>query len=140
MSRPAAGGLLFVYGSLRRALPASLRPEEGREAFALLSDHAEFVGAGDVQGRLHAVSWYPGLTPTRARAERVCGEVWRLDDRRLLAVLDDYEGAEYVRARRVVRLKDGSRELAWTYIYDAPLRGAPRIESGDYVGWLKRPG
>jgi gamma-glutamylcyclotransferase (GGCT)/AIG2-like uncharacterized protein YtfP len=36
-----------------------------------------------------------------------------------------------------VTLTDGRTELAWTYFYNAPLGGAPRIESGDYLDYLR---
>jgi gamma-glutamylcyclotransferase (GGCT)/AIG2-like uncharacterized protein YtfP len=34
-------------------------------------------------------------------------------------------------------IEDGRTSLAWAYFYNAPLGGAPRIASGDYLEHLK---
>ena len=68
-----------------------------------------------------------------------------IDSDAVLHELDEIEGfrAEepdtslYVRAETAVTLEDGRTETAWTYFYNAPLGGASRIESGDYLESLK---
>ena len=127
---------LFVYGSLRTAVV-----DEARAASNVLSAHARRVGEATMQGRLYAVSSYPGFEPGRSRSERVTGDVWRIRDRAaLFAALDSYEGREYVRARRVARLASGMKISAWVYIYAADLNGAPQIPSGDFAQWLRANG
>jgi gamma-glutamylcyclotransferase (GGCT)/AIG2-like uncharacterized protein YtfP len=63
----------------------------------------------------------------------------------VLAVLDEFEGFRpgepdsslYRRAETAVTFDDGSVAQAWVYFYNAPLGGAQRIESGDYLEHLK---
>ena len=43
----------------------------------------------------------------------------------------------YRRLETPVTLSDGRTESAWTYFYNAPLGRAQRIESGDYLQYLK---
>jgi gamma-glutamylcyclotransferase (GGCT)/AIG2-like uncharacterized protein YtfP len=132
----AADDHLFVYGSLRAAVA-----DEARAAGDVLSAHARRVGEASMQGRLYAVSWYPGFEPGHSRTERVTGDIWRIRDRAaLFTALDSYEGREYVRARRVARLASGVKIGAWVYIYAANLNGAPRIPSGDFAQWLRANG
>jgi len=42
-----------------------------------------------------------------------------------------------VRRKAAVHLEDGSEAEAWVYFYNAPLSAAPRIDSGDYLEYLK---
>jgi gamma-glutamylcyclotransferase (GGCT)/AIG2-like uncharacterized protein YtfP len=136
MAASAAHDHLFVYGSLRAAIAA-----EARAASEVLSAHAKRVGEASMQGRLYAVSWYPGFAPGHSRIERVVGDLWRIRDRAaLFPALDAYEGREYVRARRVARLASGVKISAWVYIYAAELNGAPQIPSGDFAQWLRTNG
>jgi gamma-glutamylcyclotransferase (GGCT)/AIG2-like uncharacterized protein YtfP len=63
----------------------------------------------------------------------------------VLRELDDIEGyrpAEpdaslYNRMKAPVELTTGETVDAWVYFYNAPLGGAQRIESGDYLEHLK---
>jgi gamma-glutamylcyclotransferase (GGCT)/AIG2-like uncharacterized protein YtfP len=67
------------------------------------------------------------------------------DPKAVLSTLDDVEGftpAEpdrslYRREETVVTLDNGRKAQAWTYFYNAPLGRAQRIESGDYLQYLK---
>ncbi len=116
-------------------------PGEAVAALDILCTHARRAGPASMQGRLYAVSWYPGLVSGRSRIERVTGDLWRIRDRStLFAALDDYEGREYARVRRVARTSTGAKVGAWAYIYAADLQGAPRIGSGDFVEWMKTNG
>lgn len=95
------------------------------------------MAAAAVAGRLHAVSWYPGLTIGRDAPDPVYGELWRLADPALALIrLDAYEGGEYHREILDVRTDDGAILSAWVYVYDAPLGDAPVIDSGDYAHWI----
>jgi gamma-glutamylcyclotransferase (GGCT)/AIG2-like uncharacterized protein YtfP len=109
---------LFVYGSLmsRAAHPMGNR----------LRREAKLIGAATLQGRLYAISWYPGAVVAEDPAERVHGEVYALaDPARTLQWLDAYEGivsarpdfAEYERIERPVRLTSGEECAAWVYLY-----------------------
>jgi gamma-glutamylcyclotransferase (GGCT)/AIG2-like uncharacterized protein YtfP len=129
--RPAGSDLLFVYGTLRR--------DCGHPAHAwLLGDHATFIGAGEVAGRLVVVDWYPGLV--LAGASCVRGEVWRVDDPSWWSELDAYEGldpanpsaGEFTR-RRVLVAAQGHRLSAWTYLLQSDPAGLEVVASGDWL-------
>jgi gamma-glutamylcyclotransferase (GGCT)/AIG2-like uncharacterized protein YtfP len=122
---------LFVYGSLRS--DAGRLPPAATRARTALRAGATREGAASLPGRLHAVSWYPAFCP--GPAGKVAGETWLIHRASLLARLDRYEGAAYVRERRFVRLASGARTIAWVYRYTRPLEGVPAIPSGDYVEW-----
>jgi gamma-glutamylcyclotransferase (GGCT)/AIG2-like uncharacterized protein YtfP len=63
----------------------------------------------------------------------------------VLGALDELEGYSesepdtslYRRILTPVTLEDGSVVQAWAYFYNAPLGRAERIESGDYLEYLK---
>ena len=72
----------------------------------------------------------------------VHGELFRLraaDE--LLGEFDMYEACgegfpeptEYLRRLIDVRLADGTTEQAWTYVYNWPVTGLPRIDSGRFL-------
>ncbi|HWN70731.1 MAG TPA: gamma-glutamylcyclotransferase family protein, partial [Haliangium sp.] len=56
-----------------------------------------------------------------------------------LAVLDEYEGAEYRRVLRAVTLADGSERRAWCYVPTPALaaRGGEPIPGGDWLAWMR---
>jgi len=128
MSATSAGGaggaeagrdLLFVYGTLMRGFPLH----------RLLAAGAEYVGPGRVGGRLFDLGAYPAAVPDATGA--VAGELYRVGDPRLWAVLDSAEGPQYHRQEVAVRAADGGAVAAFIYWYRGPLRGAP-IPGGDY--------
>jgi gamma-glutamylcyclotransferase (GGCT)/AIG2-like uncharacterized protein YtfP len=95
----------------------------------VLGRGATFVSTGSVRGRLLDLGRYPGLVAGRGR---VRGEVYRLDDRELLPVLDREEGYNFDRRRAIVMLADGRRARAWLYRYRGPCTRATLIPDGDY--------
>ena len=117
---------LFVYGTLRKGHARAHR----------LLGAARFVSRGTVSGKLYDLGDYPGLRKTTRSGTRVGGEVYELagpDPERRLAILDRYEGAEFRRARVVVRLHDGRRHRAWAYVLvNQPPKGARPIPAGVY--------
>ena len=133
---------LFVYGTLMQGFDHPMA--------RLLSRSADFVGAARCQGRLYLVRHYPGLVASDDPSEIVFGELYRLRARdALLAEFDMYEACgegfaeptEYVR-RMLPVIRDGgaageaSTEAsieAWTYIYNWPVDGLPRIASGRFL-------
>jgi gamma-glutamylcyclotransferase (GGCT)/AIG2-like uncharacterized protein YtfP len=117
---------LFVYGTLKRSSP--------RSRHRLLQE-ARFVKAASMAGRLYDLGRYPGVFRDSAK-ERVRGELYEIPDAsapRALRALDRYEGRQYVRRRVYVRLGDGSRRLAWTYLLrKRPPKSVRQVTSGRY--------
>ena len=127
---------MFFYGTLMSGFK---RP--GRER---LDSRLASLGRGSIRAALFDMGLYPAAVP--ASDAQVTGELHRMIDAdAVLHELDEIEGFRpeepdaglYVRAETVVTLEDGRTETAWTYFYNAPLGSAPRIESGDYLEYLK---
>lgn len=125
---------LFVYGTLMRGFDHPMA--------RLLSRAADFVGEAGMAGRLYLVRHYPGLVLSDDPDEIVFGELYRLrQPRELLAELDMYEACgdgfeeptEYIRQMLPVRAPDASVTQAWTYVYNWPVTGLPRIVSGRFL-------
>ncbi len=101
------------------------------------------VGRGAIRAALFDVGLYPAAIP--AADSLVQGEVHRMSDDAVLHELDEIEGFRpeepdsslYRRLETPVILTDGRTEIAWTYFYNAPLGNAPRIDSGDYLDYLR---
>jgi gamma-glutamylcyclotransferase (GGCT)/AIG2-like uncharacterized protein YtfP len=127
--------LVFFYGTLMSGFK---RP--GRER---LDAKLTPIGRGSIHAALFDVGLYPAAIP--ATDAYVQGELHRMSDDSVLHDLDQIEGFRpeepdaslYRRLETPVTLTDGRTELAWTYFYNAPLGGAPRIESGDYLDYLR---
>ena len=126
--------LLFVYGTLMRGFDHPMA--------RLLAANAAFVGEASCRGRLHLVKHYPGLVRSDDTADIVHGELFRLrEPHAMLREFDMYEACgdgfaeptEYVRRRLAVTLADGSVREAWTYLYNWPVDGLPRIASGRFL-------
>jgi gamma-glutamylcyclotransferase (GGCT)/AIG2-like uncharacterized protein YtfP len=125
---------LFVYGTLMRGFDHPMA--------RLLSAHADFVGEARCRGRLYLVRHYPGLVLADEPADIVHGEVYRLRaPDQLLREFDMYEACgedfapptEYLRQMLQVTLADGAASEAWTYVYNWPVEGLPRIVSGRFL-------
>jgi gamma-glutamylcyclotransferase (GGCT)/AIG2-like uncharacterized protein YtfP len=126
---------LFVYGTLMRGFDHPMA--------RLLSAHADFLGEAQCRGRLYLVKYYPGLVLSDDAADVVHGEVYRLrapDE--LLREFDMYEACgegfapptEYLRRMLQVAIAAGEAwSQAWTYVYNWPIDGLPRIESGRFL-------
>lgn len=121
---------LFVYGTL-----ASHAEHAMHRALAV---HADPAGEGWFNGRLYDIGSYPGAVPSAHPDDKVFGELYRLNDLKVLAVLDDYEGCgatdppptEFVRRQETIHRKDGTRAQAWVYLFNRPVFDLPRIVSG----------
>lgn len=124
---------LFVYGTLRS--DAQHATSASMFAFNILKSGAVSEGPAWVDGGLFALNWYPAFVDTVPG--RVRGEVWRIVKPEVVSHLNGYEGGDY--ARELVRcaLETGRKVTAWTYKYRLPLRGVPRIDSGDYLEWVR---
>ena len=129
---------IFVYGSLTTALDHPMGQRLRREA--------RLLGLARLAGRLHRVSWYPGIRPAQTSADQVHGELYQLArPAETLDWLDEYEGIkpggtsaavgdEYVRAVRPVTLRDGTIVDAYVYLYQRPLPPDSLIPSGVWTG------
>ena len=125
---------LFVYGTLMRGFDHPMAQ--------LLSRSADFLGEARCRGRLYLIKHYPGLVLSDDPADIVFGELYRLRDRdELLREFDMYEACgegfpeptEYIRRMLSVTLEDGAAGEAWTYVYNWPVTGLPRIASGRFL-------
>jgi gamma-glutamylcyclotransferase (GGCT)/AIG2-like uncharacterized protein YtfP len=125
---------LFVYGTLMRGFDHPMAQ--------LLSRSADFIGEARCLGRLYLIKHYPGLVLSEDPAERVFGELYRLrQPDALLREFDMYEACgegfaeptEYIRQMLPVTLADEGVKEAWTYIYNWPVAGLPRIASGRFL-------
>ena len=128
--------LVFFYGTLMSGFERPGRSRIDRKLTA--------VGRGWIKATLFDLGIYPAAIP--ASDERVLGEVHRMSDvDAVLAALDEIEGYRpaqpdaslYTRVETPVTFDDGHVEQAWAYFYNAPLGGAQRIESGDYLEHLR---
>ena len=129
---------IFVYGSLMTALAHQMGDR--------LRQEAQLLGPARIAGRLHRVSWYPGLRPAEAAYDYVQGELYRLADPvKTLDWLDAYEGLkpsdtsaaagdEYVRVERPVTLGDGTVIIANVYLYQRVLPAESLVSDGLWRG------
>ncbi len=128
--------LVFFYGTLMTPF--------NRMGNLRLDQHLSFVGRGTIQAVLFDLGIYPAAVPTSDG--QVTGEVYELQAPiTALRALDELEGYRpgepetslYTRTRTPVEMEDGTVVYAWAYFYNAPLGRAARIESGDYLEYLK---
>jgi len=125
---------LFVYGTLMRGFDHPMA--------RLLSRSADFIGEARCQGRLYLVKHYPGLVLSDDPTELVFGELYRLHQpRELLGEFDMYEACgegfaaptQYIRQMLAVMRDGQAADQAWTYVYNWPVAGLPRIASGRFM-------
>ena len=126
--------LLFVYGTLMRGFDHPMAQ--------LLSRSSDFIGEARCHGRLYLIKHYPGLLLSDVTAEIVFGELYRLrQPEALLREFDMYEACgegfaeptEYIRQMLPVTLDAEVASEAWTYLYNWPVTGLPRIASGRFL-------
>jgi gamma-glutamylcyclotransferase (GGCT)/AIG2-like uncharacterized protein YtfP len=124
---------LFVYGTLMRGFDHPMA--------RLLAANADYLGEARCRGRLYLVKHYPGLVLSDDPADIVFGELFCLRERdALLREFDMYEACgegfaeptEYLRRMIKVTRADGAADEAWTYVYNWPVAGLPRIMSGRF--------
>jgi gamma-glutamylcyclotransferase (GGCT)/AIG2-like uncharacterized protein YtfP len=130
------GDHVFFYGTLMSPFN---RP--GRQR---ITSKLTYQGRGSIRAALFDLGIYPAAVPAEDDS-KVLGEIYETSDpASVLAVLDEIEGYRpsepdrslYTRVLTDVTLEDGRVQPAWAYFYNAPLGGAQRIQSGDYLEHL----
>lgn len=115
---------LFVYGTLR----------SGQTARSLMANSVRRSEPAVARGQLYAFPMgYPGFIEGDGE---VVGEIcWLGDLAATFALLDAYEGVDFTRVIREVRLADGEVMWAWIYMLtDATaVHLGDRIADGDWV-------
>ena len=130
---------VFVYGTLMKGL--------GNHH--ILKD-SQYLGKYAAQGKMFAVSSFPGILLSDYRDELIFGEVYVVNDS-VLGQLDFLEGYDsesednsmYNRRKILVRSNGGKVHRIMTaniYVWnesDGEMYKYDRIESGDYRKWIK---
>ena len=124
------GELLAVYGEFLS------RPDV--EQAAGLKRGLRLRGRCWIPGDLYDLGAYAALVPGEGQ---VLGELYEITDPDVFSELDWFQTydrgresePEYVRLR--VALVE-PKVTAWVYLYDRDPRGHPRVESGDWRGYL----
>ena len=123
--------LLFVYGTLRRG--------SDHANAARLAAESEWLGTATLVGTLFRVRWHPALV--LQGDDVVTGDLLRLTDPAAsLPWLDAFESCgpddppphDYRREVASVMTAGGPVE-AMVYVWNLPLDGMERIESGDWL-------
>lgn len=131
------GDHVFFYGTLMSPFN---RP--GRQR---ITPKLTYTGRGSIRAALFDLGMYPAAVPAEDNS-KVWGEIYEMSDPPpVLSALDEIEGYRpsepdqslYTRVLTDVTLEDGRVLQAWAYFWNAPLGGAQRIESGDYLEHLK---
>jgi gamma-glutamylcyclotransferase (GGCT)/AIG2-like uncharacterized protein YtfP len=131
---------LFVYGTLLQS---------DNEFAKYLRQHSRFYSAGKIRGFLYDVGEYPALVADN-KAGYVFGSLYSIENLEVLFQIDAYEGVGpdeeqpnlYTRMYIPVETEIGPVD-AWAYVYNLPVFGLSKIESGDYLkhlGQKKSPG
>ena len=123
---------LFVYGTLR----------DGQTARSLVANQITGAAAATTEGSLYAFPMgYPGYIEDGAGTVR--GEVlWLTELAATFALLDAYEGTDFVRMIRQVTLETGEQIWAWVYVLSDPaaVKHGTRIDHGDWVRYWTEQG
>ena len=120
---------LFVYGTLR----------SGQAARSLIANHVIAAEPASARGRMFALAdGYPGFLP--GPGGRVVGELMTLSDlAAALALLDAYEGEDFVRSLQEIELAGGAVLWAWCYVLASPALAeeGEAIPGGDWAEYLR---
>jgi gamma-glutamylcyclotransferase (GGCT)/AIG2-like uncharacterized protein YtfP len=126
---PGAIRHIVFYGTLRAGYKAHARLKLGS---ALV-----YAGKCALQGKLYNLGRYPGFVPGTGRAE---GEVYRINEPRVLARLDEFEGYDArnpERSRYLRKIVSVPRALgsavripAWIYVFNGTTAGRREVPGG----------
>lgn len=117
---------LFVYGTLRA----------GQTARSMIADHVARSEPATTEGALIAFADYPGVL--EGGAGTIQGElVWLTGLAAAFALLDAYEGDDFIRILKRCHKANGEEEWAWCYVLADPRLEAAgtTIPHGDWVRW-----
>ena len=121
---------LFVYGTLR----------SGQTARSLIANHVVRSEPARSRGKIFAFPMgYPGMIEDEAAW--VVGELVGLTElAAAFALLDAYEGPDFIRILKRVWRADGSDEWAWCYVLANPdtIALGELIPDGDWVRYWER--
>jgi len=131
---------LFVYSSLRQGFL--------NKTCDYVSKYFSFVSEAKVKGIFSDVGGSAVYTPALDNSF-IKGELYRLNNEKdfswAFGQLDDYEGMIsgpeekplYRRELTAVYRPDGGITEAWIYVYKGDVTGAPVINSGDVLEYIK---
>lgn len=125
-----AGDAFAVYGLLRK----------GASGFAQFGLERAFrpLGPCRIPGLIYDLGGYPGLVDGEGA---VIGELFEVADPSVIARLDTFEDyypqapdrSRYLR-RQITLLTPACK--AWVYLWNLPVTGFARVESGDWLEWV----
>ena len=116
-----------------------MRPFGGCERLGV-ADRVSFVATCRFDGVLYDLGRFPGAVPGDGL---VHGELLRLQDPQVWAVLDPYEGYDADRkdeslfVRRRGTLREPADRAAWVYWFNGDPTGHPKVSSGDWATYLE---
>ena len=125
---------IFVYGTLLKQMASDMH--------YVLARHCDYFSDGVMRGRLYEVCGYPGAIESGDTNDKVYGELYKMNDPKLvLALLDEYEECsnrfpmphEYSRNLLSIELGCGDLVVAWVYLYNHDVSKLQQIMSGDYL-------
>ena len=121
---------IFVYGTLLT----------GQTMRSLIADHVAGCEPATMLGRIYAMpDGYPGMVDDDAKTT-IVGEIVTLDDlAAAFALLDAYEGDDFIRVLKAAKLADGGDTWAWVYVLADPAFAAngELIPSGNWTSYTR---
>jgi gamma-glutamylcyclotransferase (GGCT)/AIG2-like uncharacterized protein YtfP len=123
---------LFVYGTLLKHFNIDvLKP---------LQDSIQLVSGATLKGKLLNLGEYPAYV--ESTEGYVKGEVYRIvEPHKVFEVLDEYEGEEYSRKLKSVRINREEKIRCWVYVYQlSPKPEHEIIMNGDYIAFIRNKG
>ena len=129
--------LIFVYGTLLQGIQSNVAQ--------YFHTNATFTSEGFMAGELYDLGMYPGAVYNASSPNKVYGHIFQLKNpTTVLQVLDQYEGCppdrpqptEYIR-KQVPIFWENEKKDCWVYVFNLPTAKKKRIESGNYLSFLK---
>lgn len=128
------GDLIFVYGTLRHGERADLSRQQHQFGVT-------YIGEDAINGDLYHLGSFPGVKAKGGEFEDgkpcVFGEVFRVLETSIIAILDAYEGYDADNPQHGlynrIQTETAQGRIVWVYIYNPRVLEEQRIESGDWV-------
>ena len=128
---------LFVYGTLLQS---------SNPFGSYLQNNSVWLCTGKFRGHLYDIGEYPGAVVNVYAETHVWGNLFTLtNSEHAFKILDEYEGFgsefpepnEFI--RQVIEVETETDTVqCWTYLYNLPVTGLRRIESGNYEEYLSK--